>query len=125
MDHIDYVLRGVGDGQREEADVGMGLFHRLDDGPAAATGEMDVEQNHIRLPLPDQFDGGVDRVGLPDHFDRPTDLGPDPGPEQVVVVDQEHTNPLAHCRSSWPGTGIVRRTSVPEPGPLTTSTDPP
>ena len=67
------------------------------------------------------------------------ELGPDAGPEQPVIIDDDHPGPRGRGRAAgtgWRGharlgcrspaaRGIVRETSVPWPGVLRTAADPP
>ena len=97
-----------------------------EDGLAAAAGKVDVEQDDVGDPLVDELDGGVDLVGLADHLDGLAQLGPHPGPEHGVVVDQEDPRPprpVAHVTSSR--RGIDSSTSAPSPGAERMTTDPP
>ena len=94
------------------------------DGVAAAAGEVDVEQDHVGQALADQLDGGRRLVGLADHLDRVAQLGPDAGPEDGVVLDQEDAGPAAGAarraaqRPSLDplAAGMESSTSVPSPG---------
>ena len=80
----------------------------------------------------DELDRRADVVGLADDLHRLTELGPDPGPEEVVVVDEEDpgTCPAGHTgalRCSDRAGSRVRRssTSVPSPTLLRTTARPP
>ena len=91
----------------------------LEDGLAASAGEMDVEEHDVGHPLVDQLDGRLDLVGLADHLDRVAQLGPHPGPEHGVVVDQEdpgrpRARPL--IASQLRRRGMESSTSAPLPG---------
>ena len=94
-DHVDHVLGRVRDGQREEADarpLGRDLRdHRV----PAAVGQVDVEQDDVRIELADQRHRLGDRAGLADDLDRVAELAAHAGAEEVVVVD-EHDAPAAH-----------------------------
>jgi hypothetical protein len=48
-DQADHVLGGIGDGQREELHLGLRPAQRVEHGPAAAVGHVDVEQHHVRV----------------------------------------------------------------------------
>ena len=100
-DDADDVLGGVGHRQGQEADVGMDAADGLDDGLAAAVGHVHVDEDDVGDPLADELDGRRHLVGLPHHLDLGTELGPHPGPEEPVVVDQE--DPQASARCSSPG----------------------
>ncbi len=59
----------------------------------SSSGEVDVEQYDIGDPFIDQLDGGIDVIGLSDDIDRVAQLGPNPGSEHGMVVDQEDPRP--------------------------------
>ena len=56
---------------------------------------MHVEQDHVGQALADELDGGRRLVGLAHHLDRVAELGPDAGPEDGVVLDEEDAGPPA------------------------------
>ena len=99
----------------------------------AAPGQVHVEQDDIGQPLADELDGGLGLVGFAHHLDRVAELGPDAGPEDGVVLDEEDPGPPAAARQ--PGTGAAhltrsRRgmdswTSAPSPGAERTTAEPP
>src|SRR6478672_4581056 len=126
-DHRDHVLRGVRGGQREKPYFGMRSLDRLHHGLAAATGQVHVEQHHVRQQLADQVDRGLHVVRLTDDLDLPAELSPDPGPEQPVVVDQHHPGGFsAHVRPAGRLLrGIFSVTLVPSPGAVVTVAVPP
>ncbi len=70
----------------------MGAPDGLDDGLATAVGHVDVDEDDVGEPLADELDGRAHLVGVPDHLDRVPELGPHPGQEEMVVVDQEHAH---------------------------------
>ena len=72
----------------------------LDHGLATTVGHVDVDEDDVGKPFPDELDGGPDLVGVSDDLDRVPELGPDPRQEEMVVVDQEHARPCpgAHRR---------------------------
>jgi hypothetical protein len=115
MDHVDHIFGSVRDGDGEELHLGMGLLHRLDHRPSPTTGQMDIEEDNLGLTLADHLDGRRHLVGLTDQLDMAADLGPHPGPEQIVIIDEEHPDRVGH------DTGMLSRTSVPDPGALITS----
>ena len=88
---------------------------RLDHRPAPAAGKMDIEEDHLGATLGDHLDGGRHLVRFTDQVDLAADLGSHPCPEQVVIVDEEHPDRVGH------DTGMLSRTSVPDPGALITS----
>ena len=79
----------------------------------------------VGLPLPYQLDGCIHRVGLTDELHMGPDFGADSSTEQIVIVDKEDRWLLAHPLPASAGVGILSRTSVPEPGLLIMSTEPP
>ena len=62
-------------------------------------GQVHVEQDDIGQPFTDELNGGLGLVGFAHHIDRVAELGPDAGPEDGMVLDQEDAGPAR------PGTG--------------------
>ena len=90
-------------------------------GLAAAAGEVHVEQDDVGEALTDQLDGGGHLVGLAHHLDGVAELGPHPGPEHGVVLDQEDPGAaLGRSRhlavDAARRRGMVSSTSAPSPG---------
>ena len=104
---------------------------------AAAARQVHVEQDDVREAGGDPVNRGLDVLGLPHHLHLVAELGPDPGPEEGVVIDDEHARFAAyrpgtagngHARLGWRLTarrGMCRDTSVPSPGALRTVAEPP
>ena len=100
-------------------------------------GQVHVQQHDIGQVLGDQRDRGLDVVRLTHELDLVTELGPDPGPEQAVVIDEEDPRLVpghgaggwrGHARLGWrspAARGMVSDTSVPSPCALRTVADPP
>ena len=88
-DDGDDILGRVGDGEGEELHLGMVGEDAVEDGLAAAAGEVDVEQDDVGEALVDQLDGRVHLVRLADDLDGVAELGPHAGPEDRMVLDQE------------------------------------
>ncbi len=75
----------------------MGAPDRLDDRLATAVGHVDVDEHDVGAALADELDGRADLVGVPDHLDGVPELGPHPGQEEMMIVDEEH----AHLGVAW------------------------
>src|SRR5439155_4887792 len=82
---------------------------------AAAVGHVDVEQHDVGAQLGDGRDRVVDGGGVAHELDAPLELGPHPGAEQRMVVDDEDARHL----------GSASSTSVPSPGAERTVARPP
>ncbi len=79
---------------------------------------MDVEEDDIGESLTDHLDCGLYVRSLADDPHRIPELSSDAGTEEVVVVDDEDGDRLAHGPSD-------SRTSVPVPGPVLICVSPP
>jgi hypothetical protein len=108
----------------------MGGPERADHVLPASAGQMHVEQHDVGQALGDAVDRGRDVIRLADHIHLGAELGPDPGPEEPVVVHDEDPRPAA-ARGRRPGhghgrpgcrlpaeRGIISDTSVPSPRTL-------
>src|ERR1022692_3847069 len=142
-DDGNHVLRSVGGGQGEEAHLRVRGLDRRDDGLPAAAGQVHVEQHHIGQAAGDQRDRGLHVIRLADDLDLVAELGPDPGAEQAMIVNEDDPGPViglwpaavlagragrVHARLGWrspAARGIVRDTSVPSPWAVRTVADPP
>ena len=104
-----------------------------EDGPSAAPGQMDIEQDDIGHALINELDGRRHLVRLADHVDRVAQLGPHPGPEDGMVLDQEEARPPRppgpDARTAHQATGSRRgmdsSTSAPWPGAERMTAEPP
>src|ERR1022692_1795514 len=142
-DDGNHVLRSVGGGQGEEAHLRVRGLDRRDDGMPAAAGQVHVKQHHIGQAPGDQRDRGLHVIRLADDLDLVAELGPDPGAEQAMIVNEDAPGPViglwpaavlagragrVHARLGWrspAARGIVRDTSVPSPWAVRTVADPP
>ena len=109
----------------------------LEDGPSAAPGQMDVEQDDIRHALINELDGRRHFVRFADHVDRLAQFGPYPGPEDGMVLDQEEARPPRPSRpprsrrtrtvhqTTGSRRGMDSSTSAPWPGAERMTADPP
>ena len=89
--------------------------HAAEHRQAPAPGQVDVEEHHVGEALTDELDRRPGLVGLAHDLDGVAQLGPDPGPEHGVVLDQEDPGPPGAHGS--PGRrGMASCTSVPSPG---------
>ena len=61
----------------------------VEDGLAAAAGQVDIEEDDVGEALADQLDGGIHLVRLADDLDGVAELGPHAGPEDGMVLDEE------------------------------------
>src|SRR5262249_30572551 len=99
----------VRDREREELHPGPLGADSRDDGLAAAVGEVDVEEDDVRVELVDERHRLGDRPGFADDVDPVAELAADAGPEERVVVDEDDAQ--CHGRRSSRSS-----TSVPSPG---------
>ena len=107
-----HVLGRVRHRQREEPHGRILGEHPADHGLTTAVGHVHIDEHDVGNTLADQLDGGVDLRRLAHDVDVRTQLDANAGAEQVVVVDEEHTQPsgvAAHGRVRR----IVSSTSVP------------
>ena len=93
---------------------------------------MHVEQDDIGQPFIDELDGGLGLVGFAHHIHRVAELGPDAGPEDGMVLDQEDPGPSARLGARLGGRHLTRArrgmqswTSAPSPGAERTMAEPP
>src|SRR5215467_7098166 len=107
-------------------------LQRGDHGLPTAAGQVHVEQDDVGEARGDPGDGRLDVLRLAYHVDAVPELGPDPGPEQGVIVNDE--DPRLTCVWSthfWLGSrfpaarGMVSDTSVPSPCVLRMAAEPP
>jgi hypothetical protein len=124
-DDRDDVLGGVRHRQREEDELRSFRLQGLEDGSAASSRQVDVEEDDLGRRGADALDGGLHVGRLPHHLDRVTELGAHTRAEHLVVVDQEHAR-HAHETPSLAGVRPTSSTtSVPSPGAEWTSARPP
>ncbi len=88
------------------------------------------QQDHVGLGAADALDRRVRVGGGADDGELGPQLGPQPGEEELVVVDQEHPDgaagaPRGNAHRPSLGRGMVMVTSVPAPGSLAMATVPP
>src|SRR5439155_6941910 len=96
--------------------------HTLDHCRAPTVGHMNIHDDHVGSCPDDPFDRCIDRLGVADDREGPTEFAPDAGQEQPMIVDHEHADGrVAHVVDL----GTFRRTSVPAPGVLVTTARPP
>src|SRR5262249_60224861 len=97
-------------------------------GLTAAAGQVHVEQHDVGPGRGDPVDGRRHVFCLADDLHLVAKLGPDPGPEQAVVVHDEHPRPRL-AGHAWLGVvaarGMDSDTSGPSPGALRTLATPP
>ena len=94
---------------------------------------MHVEQDDIGQPFIDELDGGLGLVGFAHHLDRVAELGPDAGPEDGMVLDQEDSGPPTRLGRHGVGgrhltrarRGMQSWISAPSPGAERTTAEPP
>ena len=72
---------------------------------AAAAGQVDVEQHHVRLRGQDHLDRARGVGGLADDGHRAAELGADAGAEHRVVVDEHDAGLPAGGRRKRVGAG--------------------
>jgi hypothetical protein len=116
-DDGDHVLGRVGHAQGKEAGPRARLARPAQHRNAAAVGHVHVEQHHVRLRATDRVDRLLDAARLPRDLQVLLELGPDAGPEQLVIVDDEYARG-GHF-------SIRSSISVPWPGALRISARPP
>src|SRR6516164_6054678 len=105
----------------------MFRLQRRHHGLAATAGQVHVEQHDLGQDRADRGDRRHHIVGLAHDLHVVTEFGPHPGPEQPVVIHDEHPRPgAAHAwLASVTLRGMVRDTSVPSPGALRMAALPP
>ena len=104
-DHGDDIFGGIGHREGEKLHLGVVGQDALEDGLTAAAGEMDVEQDDVGEALVDHLDGRGHLVRLADDLDGVAQLGPDAGPEDRMVLDEE--DPAAGAPRSRAGRASV------------------
>jgi len=87
-DHRHHVLRGVRDRQREHTRRILGRSQGTQDGHAPVR-NMDVEQDDIGRGCVNRGDRLGRSRRLPDHLAVVLELCPDPGAEEVMVIDHD------------------------------------
>src|SRR3990170_410833 len=110
------VLRRVGCGQCQKLDGWVPFLDPLDHRLPSPGGHMDVQQYYVGSSLVDHLDGGLDLRGFAHYVDPVPQLGPNPRPKQVMVVDDKHPDRHRSSTSS---------TSVPPPIVVRTEARPP
>src|SRR5699024_10642556 len=148
-DNTHDVVCRVRNAQREH--LGASALRTLGDdagdlgSPAARPpGQVDVEENDIGLSLGDELDRLINSSRLPHDPELPTEGGSQPGPEDLVIIDDDDADlsltrvlvhvsspslvraPLPFALASWSTLTCSRRTETPlPPGPPTTFAVPP
>ena len=97
-------------------------------GVPPASRQVHVEQDDVGQTLTNELHGSGGLVGFAHQLDRVAELGPDAGPEDGVVLDQEDARPPGgfgggHFTRSR--RGMQSWTSAPSPGAERTTAEPP
>src|ERR1700733_5687352 len=101
--------------------------HPGDDPLSSATGKVDVEEDDVGRSLVDHLDGRFDLVRLTDDSDCSPELGPNAGPDNGMVIDEEDARSLLFraAHAATPRRGMQSSTSAPFPGDDRMATVPP
>ena len=112
-DHRDDVLGGVGNGEREEAHLGVVTMQGSHDSCATPSRQMDVDQNDVRQTFGDELNRRFDIVGFADDVDCCPELGAHASKKERVVVDEENPRSTQWC--SVIGASFSARPRSPRP----------